>query len=543
MTKRNYIAILCCLFLAFSALAQETLPPYHWANDYINYLKVRGYFPELSLSERPFSRQQLAKQLLRIDWDTLNNASRDREMVKILYREFAPEMEQLGSLPGEEWESLLNKAIELLQFHLFPESNNPALKIGIFGEGAYNHADKSDVEQFDVDIHPQVGIFWKDRLTLYHNTRIFNNADSNYSGKEYKNKYAYTEQAYIALNFDWIKAKFGRDFKQTGPGRSGQLLFSDNSRPFDMYHVSLGSKFLQFSFWGYFLDRRAIVDTNLVQYASAANRYLNGHRLSLNIKDKMFFGISEVVLYGGPNRVWELGYMNPFNFYYAHNVNQEPGVPEGNVLYNFDWDLYLFSNWEIYGEILIDDIQVDKKSPGDLEPNEWGIIAGANWANPAGLSGGLLNAEYVQVRNRTYNVASDEWNKYLHRNEVIGYSLGNNFWRLGASLEYWAKPELNLKLFGSLVRRGEGSVQGEFNNDFMNYTVEEGYSEPFPFGVVEKHWQYGISAFYKPHQLGHLRVDLAFNNFSNYQHLSGNTFSEFTARIALWLQWNKVWIW
>lgn len=53
------------LLLASPALfAQETLPPYHWANSYVDYLKVRGHLPELSVSERPYSRQQLARQLL-----------------------------------------------------------------------------------------------------------------------------------------------------------------------------------------------------------------------------------------------------------------------------------------------------------------------------------------------------------------------------------------------------------------------------------------------------------------------------------------------
>ena len=147
----------------------------------------------------------------------------------------------------------------------------------------------------------------------------------------------------------------------------------------------------------------------------------------------------------------------------------------------------------------------------------------------------------MQVRNRTYNVAQNDWNKYLHRNEVIGHALGNNFYGFGTSLSYLFKPELNLKVFTNIIRQGEGSVQGEFNTDFSNFTVEEGYSEPFPFGVVEKRFQYGLSAFYKPHQLGHYSLDLAFNDISNYQNTSGNEFSEFTFKIALWLQWSNIW--
>ena len=523
------------MILPAPGTAQETIPPFHWSNSYIDYLKVRGYFPELWVIERPYTRQEIAKQLLLIEWDLLRENPTDQGTVKLLYREFAPEMKLLGDSKDRKWRTLIQDAIDYLQIRFFPETISPRLKLGAFGEGAYLNSDKMD-NTFDYFINTQAGLFWKDFLTLYNSIKIFNNAPPGYIGKEFRGMHAFVEQGYIAVNLEWLHAKFGRDFKQIGPGRSSQLLMSDNSRTFDMYHVRLGKSLLQFSFWGMFLDR--IADT---QSSAVANRYLNGHRIGLNIKNKMFFGISEVALYGGPGRVWEIGYMNPLGVYYAQNVNSESGAADANLLYNIDWDLFLWPNWEIYGEFLIDDYQVEKKSPGDLEPNELGIIAGVNWSNPLNLKGGLFNFEYVQVRNRTYNVAQNDWNKYLHRNEVIGHALGNNFYGFGTSLSYLFKPELNLKVFTNIIRQGEGSVQGEFNTDFSNFTVEEGYSEPFPFGVVEKRFQYGLSAFYKPHQLGHFSLDLAFNDISNYQNTSGNEFSEFTFKIALWLQWSNIW--
>ncbi len=535
MKKLNFFILRIISFYCLTAQAQETLLPSHWANSHIDYLKVRGYLPELWVIERPYTRQQIAEQLLQVEWDQLKEQKRDKGIVKLLYREFTPEMRLLGNSKDSKWQSLIKKAIDYLQIRFFPETVDPRLKLGAYGEINYLNSNKADNE-VGFFANTQAGLFWKDFLTLYNSVKIFDDRPPNYIGKEFRGLHAFVEQGYIAVNLDWLDVKFGRDFKQLGPGRSSQLLISDNSRTFDMYQVRLGKKFLQFSFWGMFLDR-----TRNSQSGTAANRYLNGHRIGLNIKNKLFFGFSEVALYGGPGRVWELGFMNPLGVYYAHNVNHEGGVPDANLLYNLDWDLYLFPNWEIYGEFLIDDFQVDNEEPRDLEPNELGLIAGANWSNPVGLKGGLFNFEYVQVRNRTYNIAENEWNKYLHRNRVIGHALGNNFWGFSSALSYWFKPELNVKLFGNLTRQGEGSVQGEFNEDFLNFTVEEGYSEPFPFGIVERRWQYGLSAFYKPHDAGHISIDLTFNDFNNFQHISGNTFSEFTFRIALWLQWSNLW--
>ena len=534
---------LVMFLVSVAVFPQETLPPYHWANFYLDYLKVEGYLPGLSFIDRPFTRQQIARQLLTIDWRTTPLSATDRQLITTLYREFAPEMRQLGILDQQRWEPLLKKAIEFLKIE-FPEiGTQPTIKTGVFSDMAYRYEEEGNRQTGDAEGHSQVGFFWKEGLSVYNNFKVFNRADANYIGKEYGGLFGYVEQGYVSFRKKWILAKFGRDYLQIGSGRSGQLLISDNSRPFDMYYVRIGSSGLQFTFWGAMLNRRTLKEAALREKSVVANRYLNGHRLSLNLGNRFFIGVSEVVLYGGPEQGWDFGFMNPFGIYYMNNVNLEPGAYHGNLLINIDWDLYLLPNLEIYGEFLIDDFQIDNETPNDLEPNELGFLGGIKWANPLGRQHTVLDLEYVHIRNRTYNVSSSDWEKYLHRNEGIGYFLGNNLERWQGGISYWVHPTLNLRLSGTLTRQGEGSVQGEFNQDYLNYTVEEGYDEPFPFGIVERHSQLGLSAFYKPHPYGHLQLELFWNDFSNYLHVENQNFSQITARVSLWLQWSKMWNW
>ena len=538
MSVRIAAASLLLLLFLGVARGQETLPPFHWVNGYVDYLKVRGFLPELAVSERPYSRQALARQLLEIDLDRLSGT--EKAMVRLLYREFTGEFRQLGTLPDSKWGILLQKALEVLKLTLLDAGDDPAFKLGAYGATRYDYSDDAGSGDTNFDFHSQIGLFWKDYFTLYNSMKVFDQADENYIGKEYRDFYAYTQQGYAAYQNGWLQAKLGRDFLQIGPGRGGQLLISDNSRTFDMYQVRLGNRTLQFSFWGIMLDRTTqITGGNRM----IGNRFLNGHRISLNLGDKIHLGASEVILYSGEARQWELGFINPVTLYYAHNVNQEPGAAQGNLLYNIDWDLYLWPNLEIYGEIMLDDIQVDRKTPGDLEPDEYGLLLGLHWARPLGAANGLLNLEYTQVRNRTYNVATPVWDKYLHRNEEIGHYLGNNFERIDLSYRHWLRPELNLRLFGSLTRQGEGSVAGAFNNDFLNSTVEEGYDEAFPFGVVERTWESGLGLFYKPYPAGHVSLDLAYQDIKNPAHQDGSAFSDITVRLGLWLQWNRLWKW
>ncbi|MGD9900266.1 MAG: capsule assembly Wzi family protein [Calditrichaceae bacterium] len=538
MQIRKTVFLLLILTGIGSLQAQETIPPYHWTNQYIDYLKVQGYFPELSVINRPYDRQNIAKNLLTIDWLSLSAQGKDIQIIKILLREFSFEIKQLNDHEDSKWKELIKKVINFLKSES-GENIDLFFKLGAFGDFNTRYDDQTQETASNYNFHAEGGLYWKNRLTLYNNTYIFDEAEPGYIGKDYSGYYAYTEQAYLAWQSEWLRAKIGRDYMQLGPGRTGQLLISDNSRSFDMYSASIGNHTFQFSFWGFMLDRRRITDPELQQFSIYSNRYLNGHRLSVNLKDKYFFAVNEVAIYGGPNQGWEFGLMNPLMFYHGYNVNT-PGV-DTNTLYTIEWDLYFRKNLELYGEILIDDYQIDEETPEDLEPNEYGILVGVNWSSPFGLSGGLLNAEYVQIRNRTYNAPDNDWEKYIHRNEVIGYSLGNDLEHYFLSMSYWLRADMKLNLKGSLVRQGEGTVSGEFNKDFLNYTVEEGYDESFPFGTVEDHTQLGLSLFYKPHRIGHLELDLAYNSFDNFNHIDGLTHDELSGKISFWLEWEKIW--
>ena len=540
-TKSILSTIVCLgcvlVFLGFAAIlgtAQETLPPYHWVYRYLDYLNARGFLPGLPYSDRPFSRQQIARHLVQIKWEEAPLTSKERRMLRLLLEEFRPEIQQMAAGEDDEWRQALQQWIQILRWELFPQSVAPTVKAGGFGEV---NLVPSRQETHNFRLHPLIALNWQNRVTLVNNSRIFNRIDSTYIGKKFRNIYAYTEQGYLNFQNRWLQLKLGRDFFQIGPGRSGQLLISDNSRPFDMYFIRLGTSSIQFSFWGIQLNPRANTSPQTRTIAPLANRFLNGHRLRFNFGNKVFLGISEVILYGGPNANWELGYMNPFTLYYAHTVNSV-GLA-ANSFFDFDWDLYLIPNLEIYGEFLVDDFQIDKKTPGDLEPNELGLILGLNWSAPFRLDGSQINIEYVQIRNRTYNAPVNDWEKYLHRNRVIGYYLGNNLERYLGNLYFWWRPNLQVHLFASLTRQGEGSVQGEFNKDYLNYTVEEGYSEPFPYGVVENHLEVGAQLFLKLTSAATLTLEFRKNNYDNYRHRKGNRFTDTHWRLNLWLEWDR----
>ena len=523
---KRVLFILLFITATGALFAQGTLPPYHWANSYIEYLKLRGHLAQIDLTARPFERLQVARALL----DAEPTDPREAAIYQTLVKEFRPELERLAHHKKHKWAHVAQKVLQAVGISCRRTNQPWPLQLGATGWADYDKL--SDRGGFS--LRPQAVLTWGSRFYSYNNFEIFNRAEPEYSGKKFSGLYARNQQSFMKYSNDWLTVKIGRDWHQIGAGRTGQLLLSDNSEPFDQYLIRLSRSGLTFSFWGIQLDRRGVKNNSLRTYSNWADRFINGHRISYNWKNRLYLGASELILYGGPDTEWELGYLNPFNMYYAYNENVK-GLP-ANLLYNLDWDAF-WHDFEFYGEFLLDDYQIEKKDSLDLEPNELGILVGVNWTNPIRVSGLQLNAEYTQVRNRTYNAPDNDWEKYLHRDRVIGYYLGNNFEHYYLAAKYWFRGDLSMRLYASLINQGEGSVAGEFNKDYLHFTPEQGYREPFPFGVVEKSLALGLHLSYVPFSYGALDFAVERRAYSNYRHVTGQSHSEWNARVKLWFSW------
>ncbi|MCK5738927.1 hypothetical protein KAH55_07090, partial [bacterium] len=311
--------------------------------------------------------------------------------------------------------------------------------------------------------------------------------DPLYKGYKWRGMAAYTEQAYMTWHNENFQVKFGRDFLRWGPGKSGSLIMSNICRPLDMVQAA--------AFWGPF--RYSFLAAELDPFSGNVRRFLSGHRLAAKFLDgRVEAAITELVLYGGENKTFNFVYLNPVIFYHGAKKN---GAGDNNVLPAVDLSLFPLKNWQVYGSLLIDDIQVEKTVTGDLEPNEIGWLAGTGWAAPFGFSGLDVNLEYVRVANRTYKTSHYQ-EIYLHRNVPIGHPLGNDFDHWQFTAHYWPTSGFKVTLDTWYTRNGEGSLNSPWDEPWNDSTLDEGYEEAFPTGVVEKKLGLGVEAnwFFKP---------------------------------------------
>ncbi len=300
-----------------------------------------------------------------------------------------------------------------------------------------------------------------------------------YWGDEFAAHRGEIDVGVINYQNDWFQLRFGRDYFIPGKRFYEGLLFSQYNYSYDQLWLAIHNKYIQIA--SYYLDLN-----DMPTAAGLAQRYLNGHRYTL-FWNGGYAAFNDVAVYGGVNRQLKPVLFNPFILFYPYAKNRKNF--ESNTLMSFEL-YYPFKEYYVFVEWLIDDFQLDHKEPGDLEPNEWGVNITLGKNNLFKYVNWKLN--YTRAANRTFNAPVKAYEKYIYKNYPIGHWLGNNFWEVKSTISYTPKAEWEAQLTVYYNEYGDEALYGTFNKDYMNYTVEQGYSEAFPFGTV--HTQSGLVA-------------------------------------------------
>lgn len=503
--------------VASFGVGKASLPSWHWAYTIVEYFQGKGMLSSLFLCHRPFLREDVAKSLLEIEKEAREGRLRlsltEKKLLKRLLTEFDPEIQELQE-----------------QKNPMPEFFQP----GVHLQSTILQGEEKSTK-YRGTYRTRLAVPLGKSLVLWNAMNFDQNKldDSLYVGKKWRGIAGFTEQAYLSMVSGRFRCKIGRDFLRWGVGRRTTLLFSDRSRPLDQLMASAELGLFRYSFLTAKLD-----DWKLSrQWADSlgnptANRFVSSHRLDARLAaGKVHFGITETIIYGGVHRNIEWAYLNPFLSFHGEQMNQ---AGEGNTLGSVDLLVFLSRNFQWYGSLLIDDLQVEKTGPGDLEPSEWGMISGFSWADPFLISGALLFGEYGRVANRTYKTPR-EWETFLHRNEPLGYLYGNDVEVMALGWGQWMGGKAYFEIGFSSIRKGEGRLFTPWDAPWKQCSLEEGYTEPFPTGVVEKtaQWTFRFQYFFQKHW--GLEGEIDSRKIKNVSHQLGKN-KEFTNwKIGIWV--------
>jgi len=217
-------------------------------------------------------------------------------------------------------------------------------------------------------------------------------------------------------NFVW---SVGREYLNWGPAYTGSLILSENSPAFLQI---CGSKDINFG--------RLFGKVKVTQFASTfedndQTLYLFGRRYEKRLSSRWHAGISETAKTSiTPN---PLILVMPF-YLYQHVFNEVD--EEFNTLYAADLSYRTGSGFQIYGELVIDDITAPRIfGERRTRPRKTGYTFGFYAPKVFGderLS--TFRAEYIFVDRLTYEATRPAFPQlaYTHDGDIIGHPIGPN---------------------------------------------------------------------------------------------------------------------
>ena len=307
-------------------------------------------------------------------------------------------------------------------------------------------------------------------------------------------------ESYLKVDADVLTLQIGRERLLWGYGVSDKLIVSDNAPDFDFGKIDaqVGSfRYMFFHGWLQGPTQTVIGRYSGVPEALVGSKYLAGHRFELSFPRLFDFGLSELIVYS--RRSLELAYLNPVNLF----KEIEPELHDrDNSFISTDFQLHTFSNLELYGTLLIDDIVLSKLG-SRFYANEFAFTVGGNYIEPAGLENADLVLEYTRIDPYVYSHHIPE-NSFTHDQFIIGNHLGPNSddvftrasyrfsrkWKASLEMELSRHGDNIMDVRGNLVRNVGGSA-------LYGHRAFDADDVSFLDGILTKTYSFRITSVYE----------------------------------------------
>ena len=481
-------------------LAAQTASPYvplqYWGMPYVEHLIAAGVMADPTPLTRPLRRADLVRALH--DVDTLTTGRPVKETV----RRLLAALESPASGPHYRLDADLGVSAATYA------RRDPLSGVDSSGprQAGPGHTFVSSGLAVELDIGGAVAV-----THPYFDTRL--KYDPDWYGKKDRQIAGRTAESYISAQWRLAEIFFGRMDRNWGPSDVQGLLLSDNPYGLDHLGLMLGTRRVQL---------QAVVtqlDTRTDSTGAAQNRYMVQHRLLARPSHRWSVALWEGSVLSGRDRQLEPWYLNILNVGYLEQLNSGTNV---NSFVGLDFERH--SPVTVFGQFMLDDIQVDHRTPHDLKPSSYGLTVGATsglWLAPA-----TWRLYYTRVTNLTYR---NEDNLQVPLYHLLG--TGRNFDDYDqATLRVSIIPVPGLLLEPELtvLRQGEGDPR-------LPHPAEAQFpTTPTIFqGVVERTLRGALGGSYAPDARLGLRWDAGVHRIANYQHVTGAHRTRPVASIAL----------
>jgi len=482
-------ARLLLLLTPAGAAAQEAspyLPLSHWSQPFIEHLIAAGRIADPSPLSRPFKVQDVVRALDAVDSNVVTGAA---------------------------W-----AVVKHIRSDLARRMRGPAARLDIAAAtAASSHARRDPLRAAGTGHQTFSG---SAGLTLYFGPAVIVTRpsfdtrlkwDPDYFGKKDRFITGRPAEAYVSAQWRLGELFFGSVDRNWGPRFADGLLVSPQPYSYDHLDVRIGTDGVYFE--GLVTQLDDLPDTS----GTPNHRYFIAHRFTIRPPGNTTFSLWEGTIVAGPDRQLEPWFANIFTLGILRQYDQ--GVQANNQL-GFDVTTRV-KRTQLFGSVLIDDIQVDRSSAGDNEPPSYAFTVGAQ----GGIARYGWTAFYTQVSNLTYRTPNPA-EAVIRR----GVGLGRNFSdydQLTLRGSMIAGPGVLLEPEVTLLRQGEGDFRLPYP------TVAQFDSTPTLFaGVVERTLRLALAG-HVAHGRWVLSGDGGVHLISNAGHVLGADKTRWVGRVEV----------
>ncbi len=481
--RRTTAALGLALLLAPAAAAQAPadryLHPGSWTQPFLDHLDRAGVLRGLDPLTRPLRRGAVAAAVAAAESSALDVPTQGT--LRLLAREFPGAADS-----GVSWELDgrvgVTGASDASRWTLRPQAEAARLHpLGVL---------EASLAMPHLTV---VTVPWLDNRLKY---------DTLYAGKQDRTIAGRVGTAYVLASWRWFDAFFGTVDRNWGPPEAEGLLVSGAPYTTEHLAVRIGPERLRLEMTVAQLD-------TLVPWDSVApvERWVVSHRLVVRPSASLAFSLGESVVHAGSGTPWR--FLNPATM---GLLTIYDGADDANSLLGADVVWHAASRLRLFGQVLVDDIQVDNSSLGDQEPPAYAFTAGASGGAFAGRV--AWTALYTRVSNLAYRTPRRE-----HQYTSQGVGLARNwsdYDEARARATLLAAPGLLLGASLTIQRQGEGDMR-------ERYPAASTYADSLTFltGTVERSIQPGLEAAWAPSPWVSVTGSVAWRRTSNVGHAAG----------------------
>ena len=477
--KNKRLVILLFAFSMLSAM-QLFVPVDHPVYGYLERQATRGFIPEFMNDTKPLQRDEIALWLIEMNKVSHELNRVDRELLKSYMSEYRHELSDHkhqslcdscdARLGFSSWRNFSNDMRSLVTDDIFEEEkhiylyedneNTIWVDVDLMARGEGRNSTLRFVDQLGAYASIQAG----DHLALFVDGYFFHqyvpddwpDPAVEFNGNRFNlggdiDGIATWDRSQAYAN---VTGKFGTLTLAHHPVNWGNSLnsvvLSDKAIPFGSIRWSKKFKHFKYSY----LHGSLMTPT----YASIGDegryyipKYLAAHRIEIMFTPRFHVNFSEMITYGGEDRIPEISYLVPVIFLWP---SEHALGDRDNKMIALEAELFPFNGLRLYGSVFLDEL-VFGQIFNDFWANKYALQAGFQWS-PRSLPADLI-VEATAVHPWTY-VHRFVFGSYTHHGKELGFFAGPNSQLMTAKLNYDLSAKHSLSLSYNCLLEGADSV-------------------------------------------------------------------------------------